>query len=165
LLGAYAGDGTLYKTGWSLVWELRDELTEKEYYANNICPLLREIFNIGIISKFRSGGANGVWGVQTAKKKITSLFMDFGFSPGTKTYTVLVLQCVENSSILVKKAFVRGLFDTDGCLRFDRTNKQKRHRYPRIEFVFASEVDTGYSAKESKTFKKIRLLEGEWLLY
>ncbi len=140
LLGAHCGDGSLYKTTWGLVWELRGELTEKGYYINNICPLLKDVFDIEIKSKFRTGGANGVWGVQTSNKKITSFFLNYGFIPGTKTYTVSVPKLVENSTINVKKSFVRGLFDTDGCLRFDRINKRKKHEYPRLEFGFASKT-------------------------
>ena len=138
LLGAHSGDGTLYWTTWSIVWELRGELTEKGYYFNNICPLIKSIFDIEIKSKFRSGGANGVWGVQTSKKEITNFFLQYGFTPGTKTYTVTVPDYIFSSSIEIKRAFVRGLFDTDGCLRFGRINKDTLHTYPRIEFGFAS---------------------------
>jgi hypothetical protein len=138
LLGAHCGDGTLYKTNWGLVWELRGALDEKGYYSDNICPLLNEIFDVEIVSKFRSGGGNGCWGVQTSKRVITTFFLEYGFSPGTKTYTVSVPDCVANSAIGIKQAFVRGLFDTDGCLRFERINAQKMHTYPRIEFGFAS---------------------------
>lgn len=138
LLGAHCGDGTLYRTKWSIVWELRGELTEKRYYSDNICPLLRELFDLKIVSKFRSGGANGCWGVQTSNNKITSFFLNHGFIPGTKTYTVSVPSFISSSTIDVKQAFVRGLFDTDGCLRFEKINKRKKHEYPRIEFGFAS---------------------------
>ncbi|MFA6462074.1 MAG: LAGLIDADG family homing endonuclease [Candidatus Woesearchaeota archaeon] len=139
LLGAHAGDGTLYQVGKNtLVWELRGALEEKEYYLDNICPLLGKIFNLKITSKFRSGGANGVWGVQTTNKSITSFFLEYGFLPGTKTYTVFVPSFILKSDLVIKRAFVRGLFDTDGCLRFDRINKQERRNYPRIEFGLAS---------------------------
>ena len=124
LIGAHCGDGTLYKTNWGLVWELRGELKEKNYYVNNICPLLKDIFGLKLVSKFRSGGANGVWGVQTSKKEITSFFLEYGFLPGRKTHTVSVPSYIQNSSHCIKRAFIKGLFDTDGCLRFDRINKQ-----------------------------------------
>ena len=140
LLGAHCGDGTLYKTSRGIVWELRGELSEKGYYFDNICPLLKDIFDLDLVSKFRSGGANGVWGIQTSKKKITHFFLKYGFVPGTKTYTVSVPKPVKESSIGVKRAFVRGLFDTDGCLRFDRIKNRIEHTYPRIELGFASKV-------------------------
>lgn len=138
MLGAHVGDGTLYKTKSSTVWELRGALEEKEYYINNVCPLMNQIFNEEFISKFRNDGCKGVWGVQTSKKVVTAFFQEFGFKPGTKTYTVAVPKYVFSSTIEVKRAFVRGLFDTDGCIRFERKNKNTLHTYPRIEFASAS---------------------------
>jgi len=138
LLGAHVGDGTLYKTKSTLVWELRGALDEKDYYIFNICPLLGKIFDLKINSKFRSGGIHGVWGIQTTNKTITSFFLDFGFQPGTKTYTVEVPPIIFESPVDVQRSFVCGLFDTDGCLRFDRINQNEKRTYPRIEFGLAS---------------------------
>ncbi len=138
LLGAHTGDGTLYKVKTSLVWELRGALGEKEYYTMNICPLIKKIFGLEIESKFRNGGKCGVWGVQTSNKSITNMLVNYNFKPGTKTYSVSVPKYIFKSNIKVKRAFVRGLFDTDGCLRFDKKNKKGQYTYPRIEFGFAS---------------------------
>lgn len=38
----------------------------------------------------------------------------------------------------MKLSFLRGLFDTDGCIRFEK-NRTKYRYYPRIEFGFASQ--------------------------
>ena len=67
LLGAHTGDGTLYKTKNSFVWELRGGLDEKEYYNENIKNLLKSIFKIEFLPKFRSGGKNGCYGIQPSK--------------------------------------------------------------------------------------------------
>ncbi|MCG2718730.1 MAG: hypothetical protein L6408_07855 [Nanoarchaeota archaeon] len=140
LIGAHIGDGTLYKVNKSLVWELRGSLDERYYYNDTISPLINRLFNLEVKSKFRSDGNNGVWGVQTSKKQIINTFLDYGFKPGNKTYTVTVPDYIFKSQYKIKRAFVRGLFDTDGCIRFDKINKQKLHNYPRIEFSFASEA-------------------------
>ena len=140
LIGAHCGDGTLYRTTRGLVWELRGALDEKGYYFHNICPLLNDLFSLEVVSKFRSGGGNGCWGVQTSNKEITSFFLNHGFTPGTKTYTVSVPDYILEADVTIKRAFVRGLFDTDGCLRFERVNKRKMHDYPRIELGFASKA-------------------------
>jgi len=139
LIGAHVGDGTLYRTNTSIVWELRGDLKEKTYYTDHICPIIKSIFNIDIKSKFRSGGKNGVWGIQTSKKVITKAFISLGFSPGTKTYTVEVPDYIFKSNINIKRAFIRGLFDTDGCLNFFKINNNQKRTYPRIKFSFASE--------------------------
>jgi len=44
LIGMHTGDGTLYKTGWGLVWELRGGLNEKEYYSKHVKKLMESIF-------------------------------------------------------------------------------------------------------------------------
>ncbi len=138
LLGAHAGDGTLYQTNYSTVWEIRGDIKEKKYYTEHICPLLRTIFGIEIKSKFRSGGANGVWGIQTTNKIIIATLLQFGSKPGSKTYTVNFPKEIFNSSLEIKQAFLRGLFDTDGCLRFDKQRPSKLKNYPRLEFTSAS---------------------------
>ena len=138
LLGAHTGDGTLYKTGSSVVWELRGALNEKDYYVNNICPLIKKIFGFEIKSKFRNNGYKGVGGIQTCKKQIINTILTFGFKQETKTYGVFVPKFIFDSEVEIKRSFVRGLFDTDGCLRFDKINNSRNYTYPRIEFCFAS---------------------------
>nr|MBA4405278.1 hypothetical protein [Nanoarchaeum sp.] len=139
LIGAHVGDGTLYKTNSkSIVWELRGDLKEKEYYTENICPLIKRLFDIQLNSKFRSGGKNGCWGVQTCNKQIINTFLEYGFVSGNKTYTVSVPNYIFDSRIEIKRAFIRGLFDTDGCLNFYKINNNLKRDYPRIIFSSAS---------------------------
>tara|TARA_Y100000310_G_C20595324_1_gene770205 strand:- start:146 stop:769 length:624 start_codon:yes stop_codon:yes gene_type:complete len=138
LIGMHVGDGSLYKTNTGLVWELRGDLKEKDYYEKHIVPLINNLFNINLISKFRNGGKNGVWGIQTCNKQVISTLFNFKFKPGTKTYTVKVPEYIFNSNVKIKRAFIRGLFDTDGCLNFMRINNKKEKDYPRIKFSFAS---------------------------
>lgn len=137
LIGMHIGDGTLYKTNTGSVWELRGSLNEKSYYYNNVVPLLYFIFNIRFKPKFRSDGGNGCFGVQICKKEVISFFIDFNFKFGRKTHTVRIPDYIKRSNRQVKLAFIRGLFDTDGCLRFDK-NKTNKNYYPKIEFGFAS---------------------------
>ena len=138
LIGMHTGDGTIYKTNWSLVWELRGSLDEKAYYYKNVVPLLKSIFSIDFEPKFRSGGKNGCFGVQTSKKDVINLFISYGFKPGRKTHTARIPDYIKKANKEIKFAFIRGLFDTDGCLRFERINNNKNYTYPKIEFGFAS---------------------------
>ncbi len=154
LLGAHVGDGTLYQTSRGVVWELRGDLFERDYYRYNICPLLKSVLDVNFDSKYRSGGAHGVWGVQTSNKKLINLFLEFGFLPGKKAFTVSIPLVIISADISVKLAFVRGLFDTDGCLRFDRLKKKELRTFPRLEIttvslrlkeqLFVLLVDLGY---------------------
>ena len=139
LVGMHVGDGTLYKTKWSTVWEIRGNLNEKEYYAH-IKKLLESVFKNEIFTpKYRSGGKNGCFGIQTSNKRVTCFFMDYDFKPGCKTYTNCIPKYIRQAKKdEIKLSFIRGLFDTDGCFRFDKINGHKQHTYPRIEFSFAS---------------------------
>ena len=135
-IGMHCGDGTLYKTGWGSVWELRGSLSEKEYYIKSVVPLLNLIFNIKFFPKFRSGGKNGCFGIQTSKKEVTNFLFGFGFNLGKKTHNLKIPNYIRNSQKNMQRAFIKGLFDTDGCLYLEKIKKYKY--YPRIEFGFAS---------------------------
>lgn len=137
LLGAHVGDGTLYLAGKTVVWELRGSVEEKEYYTH-IQEVIRSALHVEMTPKYR--GPNS-YGIQTTNKIITGFFTKSGFFPGKKVYTVTVPKIVKEENGLIQKAFIRGLFDTDGCLRFEK-NRTPKNYYPRIEFSFASEEFT-----------------------
>jgi len=140
LLGMHVGDGTLYKTNRGLVWEMRGSLEEKEYYTNHVVPLLKKIFKKEYKAKFRSGGKQGCFGIQTSDNTLAELLISFDFPIGSKTKTVTIPRQIKTAKPDIKKAFIRGCFDTDGCLRFERKNKDKNHKYPRLEFSTSSEM-------------------------
>ena len=100
--------------------------------------MLKSIFKIEFIPKFRSGGKNGCYGIQTSKKIVADLFFKFGFKSGKKTHTIEIPKYIKNSNNKIKFSFIRGYFDTDGCLRFDKINKDTKHTYPKIEFSTVS---------------------------
>ena len=56
---------SLYKTSISIVWEIRGDLNEKEYYRNNVELLVKSIFDLELEPKFRLGSKNGCFGIQT----------------------------------------------------------------------------------------------------
>lgn len=134
LIGMHVGDGTLYLAGKTLVWELRGSIKEKEYYAY-VKDLIKECLQVEVKPKFR--GTNS-YGIQTANKTITQFFINSGFKPGRKTYTVRVPENIIVSNKEIKLSFIRGLFDIDGCIRFEKNRTAIRY-CPRIEFSFASE--------------------------
>ncbi|MBD3259035.1 hypothetical protein GF371_00210 [Candidatus Woesearchaeota archaeon] len=139
LIGMHVGDGTLYKTKTSIVWELRGGLDEKEYYCNHVKKMLESLFkNVEFKPKFRSGGKQGCFGIQTSKKEISRFFINYGFLPGSKTHSVRIPDYIKKANREIQSAFIRGLFDTDGYLRFERINNNKDHTYPKIEFGSAS---------------------------
>lgn len=133
LIGMHIGDGTLYKTTWGLVWELRGGKDEVEYYEY-ISKLIEELLQIKFTPKHRAGGS---YGIQTSNKQIINFFLKAGFTPGSKTWTVKIpKEILENNKASLH--CIRGIFDTDGHLRFDSPNRPKTYHYPRVLLNIAS---------------------------
>ncbi|MBI4150495.1 hypothetical protein HY492_00030 [Candidatus Woesearchaeota archaeon] len=138
LLGMHAGDGTLYRTNSnSVVWELRGGLDEQEYYHAVVTPLVHALFDVSLRPKRRSGGGNGSFGVQNCNRKITGFLSQY-FPVGKKSRTVHIPAEILNGSVDLQYAFVRGLFDTDGCLHFSRHQYKRYYFYSKLEFSSAS---------------------------
>lgn len=133
LIGMHCGDGTLYLSGKTLVWEMRGSIQEKNYYIY-VKKLLKDIFSVDLNPKYR--GKNS-YGIQTTNKEITNFFVNNGFSPGKKVYTVRIPISILRDTKRSQCKFIRGLFDTDGCLRFEK-NRTNIHYYPKLEFTSAS---------------------------
>lgn len=62
----------------------------------------------------------------------------FGFPAGAKTFTVKIPEEIINSEEKFVFATVRGIFDTDGCIFFDK-RKPYAKKYPSIRFETVSE--------------------------
>lgn len=136
-IGMHIGDGTLYKTNRALVWEMRGDLKEQSFYDNHVIPLLKILFNDDFKGKIRTGGKRGVYGVQTTNKSLIQTIISFGINPGRKS-NISIPEDILNSNFLIQTRFLRGYFDTDGCVRFDKPNKHKIAYYPKIEFASSS---------------------------
>ncbi len=134
LIGMHVGDGTLYLSGKTLVWEQRGSIHEQQYYEH-VASLIKDLLNVELKPKYR--GPNS-YGIQTTNKLVTSFFHERGFKAGKKTHTVRIPSYIKEGNDIIQRAFIRGLFDTDGCLRFEKNRTNKRY-YPRIEFNFASQ--------------------------
>ena len=133
LIGMHTGDGTLYLSGKTRVWEMRGSIHEQEYYTY-VAEIIRNILQIELKPKFR--GPNS-YGIQTTNKTLTQFFIEKGFKPGKKVYTVRIPDYIKLGEVEIKRSFIRGLFDADCCIYFDK-NKTSFNYYPRIEFNSAS---------------------------
>src|SRR3989304_5745266 len=98
LIGMHIGDGTLYLSGKTLVWELRGSIYEKEFY-DYVRNLLKDLLNVEVKPKYR--GLNS-YGIQTTNKIITRFFIDKGFKPGSKVYTVRIPDYIKSANNSIK---------------------------------------------------------------
>jgi intein/homing endonuclease len=130
ICGIHAGDGYLRNDGKRAELDISGNTEEKEYYDKHVIPLFNRTFKIKIKGRFFY--SRNTYGFVIRNKNIVKILNEIGFPYGKKTYTVKIPSIITKSNDTnLFKRFLRGLFDTDGCLTFDKEHK-KIHYYPRI---------------------------------
>lgn len=136
ICGIHAGDGYLRNSPGSEL-DISGNVQEKEYYDNHVIPLFSDYFDIDITPKFFKG--RNTYGFVIRDRKIVEEMHKMGFPYGAKSLIVRVPKAILIADEGAKTSFLRGLFDTDGCLTFDKRYKGKYrkfkltyHYYPRI---------------------------------
>lgn len=94
----------------------------------HVIPLFSSYFGLNLSGKFFM--SRNTYGFVIRDKKIINFMHDIGFPYDKKTTIVKAPSFVFNSR-KNKICFLRGLFDTDGCITFEKKHK-KFHYYPRI---------------------------------
>ena len=144
ICGIHAGDGYLRNDGQRRDLEISGGIEEKGYYDNHVVPLFERFFQTPI--KARHFPTKKTYGFVTNKKEIIEFMHSQGFPYGKKTLTVSVPeQILASQDLNIIYRFIRGVFDTDGCLSFRRRGGSgyakvylKRHTYPRISINICS---------------------------
>ena len=137
LIGIHLGDGCLSVTNTYQEYALSGDLTEeREYYEKRVIPLFNRKIMVPLLGKPVKGKpdpSNGVYGFHVFKPEVVRFFCDLGFQPGTKR-EALIPREIAKYRALVKKV-LRGLFDTDGTLYFEKNYSvhQSRHKRPKIK--------------------------------
>lgn len=134
MIGAYVGDGYFVKTsGNSLLGFAGDSRYDEDYllYLKTICEkLFKKEFRIQ-----RKTKKNEIY-LLGQSKKIYQIMTGFGFKQGRKTRTITIprrfLKIRE-----MKKAVLKGFFDTDGFVYIDKRKIYIRP-YPRIGLTTTS---------------------------
>lgn len=142
LLGAFAGDGWLAKSGEGL-YILGNPTEDKEYYDSFLGPLFSKNFSSIKPKLFQDWG---VYGIACYKKDPIRLALKYGFISGAKAKTIRAPKSIRQShNRRIICAFLRGLFDTDGSFYCERARsktsnpwRKKYHHQPRIDFHLAS---------------------------
>jgi len=142
--GIHAGDGYLRYRGKRRELDISGGFDEKGYYDDHVIPLFNRAFNLNIVGKFFR--SRNTYGFVIRDREVLDVFRNLGFPSGKKS---TIVRCPAQIKESVRKdilcAFLRGYFDTDGCLSFDRKicNKdefKKNHNfYPRL--LFSSDIN------------------------
>jgi len=144
-VGLHFGDGSLTerKGTDSLRFQLRgDAVSDREHYENFIIPLCNELIGFPLLGRRVSTIFDrklNSFGISLESTKISQFFRELGVPVGVKEELPIPKWVLENLEF--SKAFVRGLFDTDGTISFKKNNtaKSKLKKVCVIKIVSVSE--------------------------
>jgi hypothetical protein len=108
---------------------------EQEYYQTVISPLMKQVFGITVNLRPHSGGR--CFGFTISSKQLTAFLVNTVGLPVGKKYEHLHFPKLFTTAE-TKVAFLRGLFDTDGCISFKKRNATVGY-YPTISFSSKSQ--------------------------
>jgi len=127
LLGLHVGDGWL-SDKWGISFE-----KENRSMILRVMKLVRDVLGVEPIKPYERAGRNEIM-VRSGQRQVLDFFRNYGLPQGRKAGKVRVpRQILESNNEAVIKAFLRGLFSTDGCFSF-----QIDHG-PRVEIQVKSE--------------------------
>ncbi|SRR5258708_2465870 len=132
LLGIVLGDGGI-NNNWQFVISLNS--IKDIAYSIYISSLIRKLFNITSVIKKRPN-QNTLIVISTSTSAVDFL-VSKGAVRGNKILQKIDIPLWIKNNIEYKKAFVRGLVDTDGCL-FIHKHTIKKTLYNNIGFCFTS---------------------------
>lgn len=132
-VGLHLGDGSMNYYDGKGFYQLRGHIEDdKDHYNGRIKYLYKKLFNIEI--KPRNMPSTGVYGFQIWSDELIDYKSKIlGLPLGKKLEFEVPLSIAKNSEF--SKSFLRGFFDTDGCLYIE--NKRGKP-YPRIEMASIS---------------------------
>jgi len=128
-VGLHFGDGSLiWRKGTNrLRFQLRgDATTDRDHYEKFVIPLCNELIGVPILGRpvntvFDKN--RNCFGVYLESAKLNDFFEELGVPIGVKGELSIPQWIKSNSDF--SKAFIRGMFDTDGGMFFRRNNTAK----------------------------------------
>jgi intein/homing endonuclease len=153
LLGIILGDGNLNKKSNCIT--IVGSLEDFHYHKNYVIPLIKSVFNCN--PKLRKRNDRNAFYVDFNSKEIMNyLTQNIGLIRGNKV-NAEVPSIIKNIQKLIPY-FLRGLFDTDGCLKFSKQAKDWNY-YPRVQFCFRK---TKFAWQVKELLEKLNFSVGTW---
>ena len=152
-VGILLGDGNLHKSSNCIT--IVGSLEDYEYFENRLIPLINQLFDISPSLKRRKD-RNAYYVYFNSKKVMDYLTKEIGLVRGNKINAKIPNFVLEDKKLATH--FLRGLFDTDGCLKFSKQTK-KLHYYPRIQFCFKK---TDFSKKVFEVIENLEFNVAKW---
>jgi len=127
LLGLHAGDGWL-----SDKWGITCGQDDRSMFLR-IMGLVRNVLGVESIKPIKCSAGKAIM-IRSGQPQALAFFRRYGFPQGRKAGKVCIpKQVLESNDEDIVKAFLRGLFSTDGCFSF------QVDRGPRVEIQVKSE--------------------------
>lgn len=141
ILGVILGDGHLecgkrYKTNIVYLLNISGSYSEDfDYYDNYFRKAFLDLFNINFKIYLRR---KDELVINIYSKAIANFFKSLGVHPGNKTDFNEIPLVILHSDDEIKKAFIRGVFDTDGSITFKK-DSHGRYSSPIISIKMKSQ--------------------------
>jgi len=142
--GMHIGDGTMgvYNASYRFAME-GDVIEDKEYYLDWVKNIYFQLYNLKLnIRAFKER-----YGFQLGSKAIVTFKHTTLNLPYGKKGSIIKIPNAIMKNPLFMRACLRGLFDTDGCIWFEKKNDKEIPWYPRIEFHVTSKMLTEQIAR------------------
>lgn len=151
LYGILVGDGYLHKNNHSIFVVCSSE--ESYYLKNRVIPFFEILFKKK--PYFAPRKDRNAFYIQANSKEIVNFFIDtFDMTRGAKSNYRISKRIMNNKKLIPH--FLRGLFDTDGCVKFSKQNKGVNY-YPRIQFHFKNSL---FASDLKKALSKLKFNMG-----
>ncbi len=150
-VGIVLGDGYVHKTENTIV--ISGSLEEEIYYRNVVAPLVKRLFDANSSIYFQKERSACYLAVNS--NKAISTLLQLGFSRGKKKFKIPT--DFNNTNIF--SSVLRGVFDTDGCLKFSKQSKAVNY-YPRIQITL---LPSNFSQYVAFMLEKLGFNYGVWV--
>src|SRR5438309_9947655 len=132
ILGIMFGDGSLSRSERSVQIVITgNKIDDENYLLGHVRSLFLKVFDLELTSRYRQG--ENTMDLYRHSKEVASILHSWGMPFGRKKLSRLTPDVA-----LDEVSFVRGLFDTDGCVY------RKYGPYRQIQFKSASSSLLGY---------------------
>ncbi len=139
LIGAFIGDGHLgvygKKKNIYVIGISGDKKLDEDYLKNYLKPLIKRNFPFTNPKLYYRTDENTLV-VKVYSKMLHGMLIEIGFNNGKKSNIVTIPNRILENEEFLKKT-IRGIFDTDGCVFFDK-RKPYNKPYPRITLQVSS---------------------------
>ena len=162
LSGVLAGDGSINVRVERYDYEIKcvgNPKDEKDLYFNVISPLFKKEFGIKLNPKYYDKGTT--FGIRLWSKALVEYFTKVISLPKGKKYESLKIPLIFKKNKRFTIAFIRGLFDTDGCLNLKR-GYQNNKSYP---VIVGSSKSKSFMIEISNILKNLNFKVKEYFDY